>query len=156
MSFPGGVRRPLACLLLVSTLGCYTYVPLEGPDAEPGDEIRVHIRPSSSGPAREDPLRAAPAEPIPAIEGRVLLHETERVVLSVRRAERRGVERFGSRQDTLSVPLARIESVEKQEFSLWRTGILAGATAGGVFLALVGLLDTGGGSGPSDGGRDPL
>lgn len=158
------LRRPLAAVLLCSTLACYSYVPLETPrparDAEPtlerGDEIRVEVGPLDGGEGPRDPLFARQSrESARSLDGHVLRVDAERIVLTVRRPERRGVERFGSRLDTLSVPFERVERIERRKFSLWRSVGIAGATAAGLYLVFAGLLESGGGSGNVDDGRDP-
>lgn len=159
------VRRSLAALLLCSTLACYSYVPLEGPrreadgrgELETGDEIRVRVGTIEGRQEREDPLFAnRDSDTARTLDGRVLRVEAKRIVLAVRRPERRGLERFGSRVDTLSVPFERVELIEKQRFSFWQSAAIAGATAAGLYLVFAGLLESGGGNGNVDDGLDPI
>lgn len=153
MSFLRAVRRPLAGALLCTTIGCYSYAPLEGPRPETGDEVRVRIQPVAAESPPEDPLFPTEArDRVRTLEGRVLRPEPEGMVLVVRRAERRGAERFGSRLDTISVPEPRIEAIEKKEFSFWQSAAIAGVTVGGLYFLSVGLLDVSSGTDDSGGG----
>ena len=117
------VVRPLAAILAVSTLGCYSYVPLEDSAPEAGQEVRIEVGESMGEPAR-------------TYSGRILRIEGETVVLSqniARSAANRGAV---TSDQVVRIRRSRIRSVERQEISFWKSAALIG---GGGVAATVGL-----------------
>ncbi|MDP2497276.1 MAG: hypothetical protein Q8W44_04700 [Candidatus Palauibacterales bacterium] len=139
MRVPALLLRPLAAVLAVSTLGCYSYVPLEDGAPEAGQEVRIEVAEAMGEPAR-------------TYSGRILRIEGETVVLSqniARSAAERGTV---TSDQVVRVRRSRIRSVERQEISFWKSAALIG---GGGVAATIGLaalagefssdVDTGGG-----------
>lgn len=139
MRFPAAVLRPLAAVLIVSTLGCYSYVPLEDGGPEAGQEVRVRVGEAVGEPAR-------------SYRGRILQVNPETVVLSQAMARSPGEQGGVADGQVVRIERSRIEDVERQEVSVWKSaGIIAagGAAATLGLAALAGEFrtDTGGGSG---------
>lgn len=142
---------PAAALLVFALAGCYAYAPAEPGAAGPGAEVRAVLSPEGSRRLGRPDLLGA---------GNTLTGVVERVtddslVLSVRRPELRGVERFGSRRDTVVVGLRELEGLERRRLRPVQTGAVAAAAGGGMVVVFGALLDGEGGGGGSDGGREP-
>ena len=140
MRIPALVLRPLAAILAVSTLGCYSYVPLEDGAPEAGQEVRIEVGEAMGEPAR-------------TYSGRILRIEGETVVLSQNIA--RSVAERGnvSSDQVVRIRRTRIRSVERQEISFWKSAALIGG--GGVaatfgLAALAGEFESDVGNGGGD------
>lgn len=143
---------PAAALLVFALTGCYAYAPAEPGATTPGSEVRAALSPEGARELGRAELLGA---------GNTLTGVVERVtgdslVLSVRRPEMRGVERFGSRRDTVVVGLRDVEGLERRRFRPVQTGAVAAAAGGGMVVVFGALLEgEGGGSGDDGGGREP-
>lgn len=132
MRLPGVVLRSVAAVLAVTTLGCYSYVPLEEGAPEAGQEVRIEVDEALGEPAR-------------TYRGRILQVSPETLVLS------RAVARSPSSQGSVSgdqvvrIPRSRVRSVERQDVSFWKSaGLIAagGAAASFGLAALAGEFES--------------
>lgn len=114
---------------------------------EPGADVRAAI---SDGEAR----RLGRAELLEAgnVLAGILLpgSPTDSLTLSVRRPELRGVERFGSRRDTVTVAVGGVEGLEVRRIQPLETAAVAAAAAGGM-VGVFALLFEGAGRSGEDG-----
>lgn len=130
--------------------GCYGYAPVAPGTPEPGADVRAVI---SDAEARRLG-RADLLEPGNVLEGLLLPDsQTDSLSLSVRRTELRGVERFGSRRDTVAVAAAGVVQLEVQRIRHLRTAAVAAAAAAGM-VGVFALLFEGAGQAGED-GEDP-
>ena len=129
MRLPGVVIRPIAAVLAVTTLGCYSYAPLDEGAPEAGQEVRIEVGEAMGEPAR-------------TYTGRIMQVNTQTLVLS------RAVARSPSRQGTVSgdqivrIPRSRVRSVERQEISFWKSAGLIAAGGAAASLGLAALAGT--------------
>lgn len=139
MRLPPAVLRPLAAVTAISTLGCYSYVPLEEKTPPAGQEVRLEVGQAMGEPAR-------------TYRGRVLRVAGDTVFLSEVRAQTPGAQRGPSQDQVVRIPVSRVEGVERQEVSFWKSAALIAGGGVAASFALAGLAgtftqDTGGGGG---------
>lgn len=132
--------RPLAAILVVSTLGCYSYVPLEQESPEAGQDVRIEV-----GEAMGEPSRT--------YTGRILQIDGETLVLSQNIARSAGNRGAPANNQIVRIRDSRIRSVERQEVSFWKSAALIGG--GGVaatfgLAALAGEFESDVGNGGGD------
>lgn len=132
--------RPLAAILVASTLGCYSYVPVEEGAPEAGQEVRIEV-----GEAMGDPART--------YTGRILRIEEETLVLSQNIARSPGYQGGPTSDQIVRIREPKIRSVERQEVSFWKSAALIGG--GGVaatfgLAALAGEFESDVGNGGGD------
>lgn len=129
MRLPPAVVRPLAAVTAVSTLGCYSYVPLERETPAAGQDVRLEVAEGMGEPAR-------------SYRGRVLRVAGDTVFLSEVRAQVPGSQRQSSRDRVVRIPVSRVESVERQDVSFWKSAALIAGGGVAASFALAGLAGT--------------
>ena len=137
----------LAGLAAASFLGCYAYVPVEPGLQRPGDEVRATI--SDAEAERLDRADLLAADNV--LEGVVEEVTEGGLVLSVRRRELRGIERFGSGRDTVRLGSDGVRRLEEQRFRPLQTVAVA-VGGGGALVLFYALLFEGAREGGGDGG----
>ncbi len=144
-------RHPVFHLVvLVGFLGaCRTYVPIEGPQPEPGTKVRAEL--SDQGAAN---LASQVGPRAVAVDGHVASAGGPELVLAVSAVQRRdGLEEFW-RGEQVTIPRADIASLRRERISPQRTGVVVGTAVALAFLLYNGV---GGweGLGGGKGGRTP-
>lgn len=132
--------RPLAAILVVSTLGCYSYVPLEQESPEAGEDVRIEVGEAMGEPAR-------------TYTGRILRIDGDTLVLSQNIARSAGNRGAVTSDQIVRIRDSRIRSVERQDISYWKSAALIGG--GGVaatfgLAALAGEFESDVGNGEGD------
>lgn len=135
------------CGLLVSLVGCYTYVPLTTPQAEPGSLVRATLAEPSDITLPDRTLRV-----VERVDGEVVGFQADTMIVWARAfATDEGVSRLSTGQP---VPLLRstVLRLETRQLSTTRTVAFFGLAAVALLLLDQGLESWGGGSGEGGGG----
>ncbi|MFB6240613.1 MAG: hypothetical protein ABEJ46_03470 [Gemmatimonadota bacterium] len=147
------IRRPLAaatCALFLGLTGCYAYTPVEGSPPDAGSEVRLRLNDAGADSVAEQTFLSRPD----VVEGELVERRTSGVRVVISRPARRDFVAGGRRTDTVSVPLAGIESTERKSMEVGKTAALVGGAGLGLGLAGVALMSAGGGGGGAPGGND--
>lgn len=134
--------------LLVSVVGCYTYVPLAEPHAEPGSLVRATLAQPSDIELPDRTIRV-----VERVDGELVGFEADTMIVWAHRlATDDGVSRLTMGQP---VPLLRssILRLETRQLSTARTVAFFGLAAVGLLLLDQGLESWGGGPGEGGGGK---
>lgn len=148
------LRRSALGVLVTTSLalgGCYAYSPVGTEAPGPGAEVRATL--SEEGARRLARPRLLGAGNV--LTGNVLVADGDSLTLSVRRRELRGVERFGSRRDTVALATRDVASLEKQKLKVLPTAAVAAAAGGGMVAAFGVLLEGASGQAGQGDGSDP-
>lgn len=145
----GPGRRLVALVLLVTSAGCYSYVPVEDPAPEIGEDVRVHVTGEAVGTLRAD------RDETRRLQGMVIGSSSDSLTLAFRSLRNSP----GARppRDTVTLALADVQRLERSKMDILKTGALVvgtlGLAAGAAILAE--SLGTGGSGDFGDGGDAP-
>lgn len=138
--------------LLLALLACHGYRPVEPGPPAPGTEVRAALSPDEA--RRLDRAELLSAGDV--VEGVVEEADARSLTLSVRRPELRGVERFGTARDTVTLSTAGLRSLEARRLKPVPTAAVAVAAAGGMVGLFAVLMEGAGREGDENlGGQDP-
>ncbi|HYW06276.1 MAG TPA: hypothetical protein VE913_04930 [Longimicrobium sp.] len=133
-----------ACLALFALNGCFSYVPMNGPDPLPGARVRVELRSPQQIRAGE-----VTANDVVSVIGEVISADTSLLVLSASQLTARSGYELSGGGETARLPRGNIVVVSQNRLSVLRTALVAGAIAvlGGTFASQVRASRGGGGGG---------
>lgn len=130
------MKRALATLVVVGSVGCYAYVPPPNGGPATGNPIQLAL--TDSGAVVLTPL-IGPS--IATLEGQLVADSAATYVLSVSKTSRRDGSEMDWRGERVAVPHVLVSSVGTRRFSRGRTLLLSALTTGvllGISQAFVG------------------
>lgn len=116
----------LLCALILASAGCYSYTPLEDRPVDAGEEVRIRVSSDVDG-----------SEPR-VYTGRVARVAPDTLLLRVPLARTPGQATTNRELGrTVPIPVDRVSTIERQEYSVWKSAglIAAGAAGSGLLLA---------------------
>jgi hypothetical protein len=142
-------RTARLAVLVLLLGGCYTYVPADLGEVGPEQDVRLRL-----APAEASRLDGFANEGERAIDGRVLAHEGDSVLVRVEaHSELRGV-RVETLYQRVNVARPAVLDVELRELDKTKTYLLTGAAAAAIAALAANRLSSGGSRDPNGGG-DP-
>ena len=104
--------------------GCFSYIPIEPGDVEPGLAVRARVSPTAS--ARIAPLLGAPDAR--RLDGRFISHSADTLIVEVPTVMLENREFGRTPNQRVSIPRGELVELEVRKLDRWRTaGIVGGA-----------------------------
>jgi len=117
------MRRVLSVLLAITTVGCYTYTPMQvSAVPAPQQQLRIELTPTGT-----DSLSRVLGPSVKTVDGRLISVTPEAIELGVTTVTMySGLEQYW-KGESVTIPKQYIVSLDQRSFSLGKTGLLTGA-----------------------------